>query len=77
MPRNRVAAAVTAYLSAHPYEEPAFDIYAVEDVLTRTGLGRQGTLPRETTVAELAAHIIALFELDGCSWTGDGARVVR
>ena len=77
VPRNAVAAAVTAYISAHPYEEPAFDIYPVEDVLTRTGLGRKGILPRETTVAELAAYTVALFELDGCSWSGEGARVVR
>ena len=77
VPRNRVTGAVTAYISAHPYEEPAFDIYAVEDVLTRTGLGRQGTLAEETTVAELAARTAALFELDDCGWSGDGNRVVR
>ena len=77
VPSNRVGPAVTAYLSAHPYEEPAFDIYPVEDLLTRTGLGRKGTLPCETTVAELAARTATLFELDGCSWSGDGARVVR
>jgi len=77
VPKNRVAMAVSAYISAHPYEEPAFDIYPLENVLTRTGLGRQGTLPRETTVADLAAHAAALFELDGCSWSGDGGRLVR
>jgi dinuclear metal center YbgI/SA1388 family protein len=77
VPRNRVAAAVTAYLSAHPYEEPAFDIYPVEDVLPRTGLGRKGSLSCETTVAELAGRTTTLFELDGCSWSGDGGRVVR
>ncbi len=77
VPRNRVAEAVTAYISAHPYEEPAFDIYPVEDVLTRTGLGRRGTLPCETTVAELAERTAGLFELDGCSWSGDGRRIVR
>jgi dinuclear metal center YbgI/SA1388 family protein len=77
LPRNRMAAGVTAYISAHPYEEPAVDVYPVEDVLTRTGLGRQGTLARETTVAELAARAAALFELDACSWSGDGARTAR
>jgi ribonuclease HI len=46
-------------------------------VLTRTGLGRQGTLACETTVAELAARVAALFEFDSCTWSGDGARVVR
>jgi dinuclear metal center YbgI/SA1388 family protein len=77
VPRNRVAAAVAAYISAHPYEEPAFDIYPVEDVSTRAGLGRQGMLSCESTVAELAARTAALFELDGCLWSGDGGRLVR
>jgi dinuclear metal center YbgI/SA1388 family protein len=75
VPRNRLAAAVSAYIAAHPYEEPAFDVYPIEDVLTRTGLGRSGTLPEETTVAELAARAATLFELTTCTWAGDGARV--
>jgi hypothetical protein len=77
VPRGRVPAVVTAYLSAHPYEEPAFDLYPVEDVLTRTGLGRRGTLPEPTTVAELAKRTASLFELGYCSWSGDGSRIVR
>jgi dinuclear metal center YbgI/SA1388 family protein len=77
LPRNRVTAAITAYISAHPYEEPAFDIYPLEDARTRTGLGRQGTLPCETSVAELAARTAALFELDHVSWSGEGARPLR
>jgi dinuclear metal center YbgI/SA1388 family protein len=77
VPRGRVAAAVAAYLSAHPYEEPAFDLYPMEDVLTRTGLGRQGMLASPTTVAELAKRTASLFELGTSGWSGDGARIVR
>jgi dinuclear metal center YbgI/SA1388 family protein len=77
VPRARLADVVSAYIQAHPYEEPAFDVYAVEDVLTRTGLGRMGTLAQETTLAEMAAQVASLFELSSCTWSGAGERVVR
>ena len=77
VPRNRLAAVVSAYIAAHPYEEPAFDIYPVDDVLTGTGLGRSGTLPVDITLAELAERVAKVFELTTCAWSGDGARVIR
>jgi dinuclear metal center YbgI/SA1388 family protein len=77
VPRNGIAMVIGAYIAAHPYEEPAFDVYPVENVLTRTGLGRQGTVACETTVAELAARVARTFELDTVSWTGDEVRPVR
>jgi dinuclear metal center YbgI/SA1388 family protein len=77
VPRGRLGAVIEAYLAAHPYEEPAFDVYAVEDVLTRAGLGRSGALPVPTTVAELAGQVAGLFDLSTCAWAGDGARQVR
>ena len=36
---------VTALVKSHPYEEPAYDIYALQNVDTRVGLGLVGTLP--------------------------------
>jgi dinuclear metal center YbgI/SA1388 family protein len=77
VPRSRVAAAVDAFIVAHPYEEPAFDLCPVEDVSVRTGLGRKGVLPREISVAELAGRVASLFRLSTCYWSGDGGRVVR
>jgi dinuclear metal center YbgI/SA1388 family protein len=76
-PRERVAAVVRAFVAAHPYEEPAFDIYPVEDVLPLVGLGRVGTLPAVTTVAALAQKVAELFELPSVSWCGDGNSAVR
>ncbi len=77
VPRGRVGAVISAFISAHPYEEPAFDVYPVEDVRTRTGLGRVGTLPDEASVAEVAQHVAGIFGLPAVSWSGDGTRVVR
>ena len=42
---------VTALLNSHPYEEPAYDIYALQNTDTRVGLGLAGMLP--TPVSEL------------------------
>ena len=36
---------VTALMGSHPYEEPAFDIYALQNTDTRVGLGVVGLLP--------------------------------
>ena len=77
VPRDRLRAVVSAYIAAHPYEEPAFDIYQLEDVLSRTGLGRVGTLPRPVALAELASRVATLFELTTCTWSGGRARPIR
>ncbi|MFW0792802.1 Nif3-like dinuclear metal center hexameric protein [Gordonia sp. CPCC 205515] len=52
-------AVLAALRNAHPYEEPAFDIFELADVDSELGLGRIGRLERPTTVAqftELAAQ---------------------
>ena len=77
VPRGRLAAAVRAFVSAHPYEEPAFDVYPVEDVVPRAGLGRVGTLPKPLSVRALAEHVATACEVAGVSLSGDGARLVE
>jgi hypothetical protein len=39
-------AVVSAMLKVHPYEEPAYDIYSLENTHHKTGLGVIGNLPR-------------------------------
>jgi dinuclear metal center YbgI/SA1388 family protein len=77
VPRARVAEAVSTFIRVHPYEEPAFDIYAVDDVIPGVGLGRSGVLGERTTVAALAQSVKTGFALRHCEWSGDGARPVR
>jgi dinuclear metal center YbgI/SA1388 family protein len=61
--RGHVLAALRA---AHPYEEPAFDIYALEPVPGGVGLGRVGSLPRPET---LSAFVTRVHDaLPGTSW---------
>ena len=60
LPPSRRAAVVTALRSAHPYEEPAFDIIAtvpVPEAAAAAGLGRVGELAEPMRLRELARHV--------------------
>jgi dinuclear metal center YbgI/SA1388 family protein len=72
--RRRVAG---AYIAAHPYEEPAFDIVPLENEIASLGLGRLGVLPAPATLAALAAEVAAVLRLASVRYAGDGAREVR
>jgi dinuclear metal center YbgI/SA1388 family protein len=76
IPKGKVGKAVRAFVQSHPYEEPAFDIYPVEDVLARVGLGRVGRLSRPLTVGDLSAQVKRVFELDRVLYSGDAGREV-
>lgn len=55
IPRRRVSALLNAVRSAHPYEEIAFDLFALENASAPTaGLGLVGNLKKPLTVAALA-----------------------
>jgi dinuclear metal center YbgI/SA1388 family protein len=77
VPRGRLAAVVRAFVAAHPYEEPALDIYPLEDVLPRVGLGRAGALAEQTSVRILAETAARVYELPAASWSGNGDLKVR
>jgi dinuclear metal center YbgI/SA1388 family protein len=71
--RDRV---VQAMLAAHPYEEPAFDLYRLDDA-KRYGCGRIGNLAGPLTVRDLARRM-ARFARSRCTQIlGDPARRVR
>jgi dinuclear metal center YbgI/SA1388 family protein len=77
-PRH-VPAVVSALRSAHPYEEPAFDLLRQVGVPSRRGSGRVGELPAPMTLGEFTAH--AARSLPSTSWgvraAGDPAAVLR
>ena len=61
--RSHVLAALR---SAHPYEEPSFDVFARTALPDGTGIGRIGTLPEPMTFARFAAHVGSVLPLT--SW---------
>ncbi|GAB3081678.1 Putative GTP cyclohydrolase 1 type 2 [Corynebacterium aquatimens] len=73
---------VTALREAHPYEEPAFDITAMESDVnpeTATGLGRVGELPEAMTLREFTQQVADA--LPATAWgvraAGDPDRMVK
>lgn len=58
VPRTRLAAVVAAMRASHPYEEPAFDLYAILPQPT-SGIGRVGRLPRPLSLSALGRKITA------------------
>lgn len=61
--RGQVLAALR---SAHPYEEPAFDVFALQPLPAEVGLGRIGTLPRPEPLSAFVSRVAA--RLPATSW---------
>jgi dinuclear metal center YbgI/SA1388 family protein len=77
VPSERISAAVAALIKAHPYEEPAFDIYPVLNRGASRGLGRIGTLAEATTAAEFAVLVKAALSATGVRLVGERGRRVK
>ena len=76
-PRRLAAAVTDAFVAAHSYEEPAFDVYAIENQSREQGLGRVGTLAAPQPLGRLAADVAALFHLPHVRFSGDAQRPVQ
>lgn len=76
-PRRLRRRVVGAYVAAHPYEEPAFDLVPLENEVASLGLGRLGELPAPATLAALAEEVAAVLRLPSVRYAGDGSRLVR
>ncbi|MCG3136210.1 MAG: GTP cyclohydrolase 1 type 2 [Phycisphaerae bacterium] len=57
-PQQRLSEVIAALRQAHPYEEPAYDIYPLQ-ARPQPGIGRRARLPFTTTLRELAERLAA------------------
>ncbi|RVW05576.1 Nif3-like dinuclear metal center hexameric protein [Rhodococcus xishaensis] len=78
-PRSARSSILRALLAAHPYEEPAFDVFETADLPGRRGLGRVGELPRPLTLQEFTAHVASALPRTewGVRAAGDPERIIR
>jgi hypothetical protein len=76
-PTSRLDAAVAALRSAHPYEEPAFDIYPLQSLPGDSGTGRCGRLSSPTTLGDLAALVRQRLNAPGLQLAGDPQMTVE
>lgn len=66
--RSRV---LKAMLTAHPYEEPAYDVVMLEQQTNELGLGRVGILAEKMTLDQFASHVKAIFKVPALRFVGD------
>lgn len=71
LPEHKLARVVAAMIEAHPYEEPAYDVYPVEQSGQPYGIGRIGTLNKGMTLKQLGEHVKEKLNVPGLRITGD------
>lgn len=78
-PRRLRSRVVAALRSAHPYEEPAFDVLEPASLPGSTGIGRVGTLPGDLTLRAFGERVAAALPAteQGVRLAGDLDAVVR
>ncbi len=61
VPASRVGAAVSRMLAVHPYEEPAYDVYPVQNPGAPLGLGRVGRWASPLPFEEVVSRVKEVF----------------
>lgn len=79
LPRERREAVLAALRLAHPYEEPAFDLFKMVVPARRQGHGRVGRLTEPTTLREFAGVVAERLPATatGVRFAGDPGRRVE
>ncbi len=57
VPRHKQRAILQALLHAHPYEEVAYELYAIENEHPEIGAGMLGMLPQPMPIPDFFAHL--------------------
>ncbi len=68
-PRHLLSHVIRAMLAAHPYEEPAFDIFPLDNQWTTCGYGIVGNLPEPLTVDAFLTLLRERFDAKGIRHT--------
>lgn len=77
LPAFRKAAAVKALLEAHPYEEPAFDLYPLKNTWAQAGAGVIGELEEPETELDFLRRVKKTFEAECLRHTRLRGRLIR
>lgn len=75
--RSTLPGALAAVRREHPYEEPAVDVYALENTVSEGGLGRWGVLPAPRTLGGWARDVAQLLGARSARLVGDPRAVVE
>ena len=76
-PLKLIDRALEALREAHPYEEPAVDVFTVKKVGDTSGAGRYGTLASPVTLGELNRIVASMLKQPVVSFVGDPAMKIE
>lgn len=76
-PASRLSSVKRAALAAHPYEEPALDIYPMSTTSSEGALGRVGTLEAPLALEDFSSAVKERLGAKGVRFVGDGAVKVQ
>lgn len=68
---------IEALYESHPYEEPAFDLYRLENPSRNAGLGRVGMLAQPTDAEDFLKKVKKEFNVDFIRYYGDLSKKVQ
>lgn len=79
LPRELRVPVIAALRAAHPYEEPAFDLFEMAQLPADRGSGRIGRLAIEQTLRDFAGHVANALPVtaQGVRVAGDEDRMIR
>jgi dinuclear metal center YbgI/SA1388 family protein len=77
LPGFRKSAAVKALINAHPYEEPAFDLYPLKNNWVQSGSGIVGELDVAETELDFLKRIKKIFDVDCLKHNKLSGRLIR
>ncbi|SDH48443.1 dinuclear metal center protein, YbgI/SA1388 family [Alteribacillus persepolensis] len=77
VPENLLKRVVRALEKAHPYEEPAYDIYPLDLEGETMGLGRIGTLEETVSLEEFVSQVKTAFDVEHVRAVGSLAQPVK
>jgi len=70
-PKTKKRQIIETLYQTHPYEEPAFDIIAIENQDRETGLGRVGLLPKPMPAKEFIHFVKDKLNVDFVKYSGN------
>lgn len=70
-------AVLKAMHSTHPYEEPAYDIFMLDQQTNELGLGRVGNLETTMTLEQFAKHVKTVFNVPAVRFVGNPVREIK
>jgi len=77
IPSFRKASATRALLSVHPYEEPVFDFYPLDNTWNMAGSGIVGELPEGEEEYSFLLRIKDLFDVDCIKHSAFTGKLIR